>query len=217
MHQQDSNADAAGQASGIWEAIDPYQAQPGFWRGRAQRGDGHATQSELCAHPWLSKSQPGHADEAAARACGEDLAARLRAEDTAPGSDPGEDAETVTITLSLGITVPAGTAPETVRAAVDAALDEEARIVDWRPWTVGTVILGHDADPASLASKAAGHAAQASELLTGSPCRCGDAEDCPCELAQRSIAMLAQAHATTGQLYAALAQAATARTAARPG
>ena len=62
MHQQDSQPDAAAQPGGTWEAIEPYQPQPGSWRGRAQITDGHTTQSELCDHPWLSKDHPGHDD-----------------------------------------------------------------------------------------------------------------------------------------------------------
>jgi hypothetical protein len=57
-----------------------YQPRPGSWRGRAQITDGHTTQSVLCEHPWLSDSCPGHGDERAARECGQNLAATLRAE-----------------------------------------------------------------------------------------------------------------------------------------
>ena len=55
-------------------------------------------------------------------------------------------------------------------------------------------------------AKAAGHAASASALLAGDPCRCGDPENCPYEDAQQSTAMLAQAHAAAGHLWAVLAQ-----------
>ncbi len=105
MHQQDSQPGtgppAAGTASDTWEAIEPYQPQPGFWRGRAQLTDGHTTLAELCAHPWLSQSRPGHDDEPAARACGQELAATLRAAQAGlgaplaaqvralPGQEPG--------------------------------------------------------------------------------------------------------------------------------
>jgi hypothetical protein len=78
--QPDADPQAADAASGTWEAIEPYQPRPGFWRGRAQVTDGHTTQSELCDHPWLSKSRPGHDDQSAAWACGQELAATLRAE-----------------------------------------------------------------------------------------------------------------------------------------
>jgi len=80
MHQQDSQPDAGPQPGGTWEAIEPYQPQPGSWRGRAQITDGHTTQSELCDHPWLSKDHPGHDDKSAAWACGQDLAENLRSE-----------------------------------------------------------------------------------------------------------------------------------------
>jgi len=83
-HQQRSRpgggGPAADTAAGTWEAIEPYQIRPGSWRGRAQATDGHTTQSELCDHPGLTDSRPGHDDQSAAWACGQELAATLRAE-----------------------------------------------------------------------------------------------------------------------------------------
>ena len=98
-HQQRSRPGRAGPdagaAAGTWEAIEPYQIRPGSWRGRAQVSDGHTTQSELCDHPGLSDSHPGHDDQSAAWACGQELAATLRAERIALDSTAAGQVRTV--------------------------------------------------------------------------------------------------------------------------
>ena len=106
-HQQRSRPGAGGPAAdtaaGTWEAIEPYQIRPGFWRGRAQATDGHTTQSELCDHPGLTDSRPGHDDQSAAWACGQELAATLRAEHIALDSTLAGQVRT-----ALGGEYPAG-------------------------------------------------------------------------------------------------------------
>jgi len=106
-HQQRGRPGAGGPAAdtaaGTWEAIEPYQIRPGFWRGRAQASDGHTTQSELCDHPGLTDSRPGHDDQSAAWACGQELAATLRAEHIALDSTLAGQVRT-----ALGGEYPAG-------------------------------------------------------------------------------------------------------------